>query len=209
MTIEQLFQTLFIKFRMLFKGMFSKLQIKGQGLLFMGKGARIISKHRVQLSGTTTLGNHAVIDARVKKRVILGRNFTLGDNSIVEGFGVLQNLGSGLIAGDNVGISANSFISVRGDVIIGNDVIIGPYFSLHSENHIFSDTTKKIRLQGTERKGVTIGNDIWIGAKVTVLDGVKIGSGSVIAAGAVVVKDVPENCIVAGVPAKVISYRNK
>lgn len=64
-------------------------------------------------------------------------------------------------------------------------------------------------MQGTERKGVIIGNNIWIGAKVTVLDGVKIGSGSVIAAGAVVVKDIPDNCIVAGVPAKVISYRNK
>lgn len=202
-------QTIFIRFGMVLRGLFVKLSVSGLGFLFLGKGAKLISKKNIQMGGTTTLGRYTLIDARVRNKIVWGENFTLGDNSIIEGFGVLQELGTGLTIGNNVGISANSFISVRGNVVIGNDVIIGPYFSLHSENHVFSSMTEKIRMQGTERKGVIIGNNIWIGAKVTILDGVKIGSGSVIAAGAVVVKNVPDNCIVAGVPAKVISYRNK
>jgi acetyltransferase-like isoleucine patch superfamily enzyme len=58
-----------------------------------------------------------------------------------------------------------------------------------------------------EYKPIEIGNDVWIGARVTVVDGVKIGTGSIIASGAVVTKDVPSYAIVAGVPAKVIRYR--
>lgn len=201
-------QTVFIRFGMVLRGLFVKLSVSGSGLLFLGKGAKLISKKNIQMGGTTTLGRYTLIDARVRNKIVWGENFTLGDNSIIEGFGVLQELGMGLTIGNNVGISANSFISVRGNVIIGNDVIIGPYFSLHSENHVFSSVTEKIRMQGTERKGVTIGNDVWIGAKVTLLDGISIGSGAVVAAGAVVTKDVPDYAIVTGIPAKVIKYRN-
>lgn len=60
---------------------------------------------------------------------------------------------------------------------------------------------------GEEYKQVEIGNDVWIGARATILDGVKIGDGAIVAAGAVVAKDVPPYAIVGGVPAKVIKYR--
>ena len=64
-----------------------------------------------------------------------------------------------------------------------------------------------IRLQGTERKGITIGRNCWIGAKVTILDGVTIGENCVIAAGAVVTKSMPANAVIGGMPARVIRYR--
>ena len=64
-----------------------------------------------------------------------------------------------------------------------------------------------IRLQGVSRQGIHIGPNCWVGAKVTVLDGVTIGEGSVVAAGAVVTKDIPPYSIAAGVPAKVIKRR--
>ena len=87
---------------------------------------------------------------------------------------------------------------------IGDDTIIGAYFSCHPEGHIFDDPSKPIRLQGLSRKGIKIGKGCWIGAKVTVLDGVEIGENSVIAAGAVVTQSFPKDSIIAGVPAKLI-----
>ena len=70
------------------------------------------------------------------------------------------------------------------------------------------DRDKPIRLQGATRKGIEIGNDCWIGSKVTILDGVKIGNHAIVAAGAVVNKNVPDYAIVGGVPAKILKMRN-
>lgn len=66
----------------------------------------------------------------------IGNNFSLGQNSIIECTGVIRELGESLVIGDNVGISANAFISVRGKVKIGDSTIFGPGVSLFSENHI-------------------------------------------------------------------------
>jgi acetyltransferase-like isoleucine patch superfamily enzyme len=64
-----------------------------------------------------------------------------------------------------------------------------------------------IRLQGVTRKGIRIGNNCWIGSKVTILDGVTIGDGCILAAGTVVTKSFPANSIIGGVPAKIIKSR--
>lgn len=201
---------IFIAFKrtiMMIRGTKYKLTLKKRGFLFLGKKSKIISARKVVLHGVTTLNDGSIIDARVKTLVSIGDNFTLGKNSRIEGFGVITNLGEGITIGKNVGISSNSLISIRGKVVIGNDVIIGPYFSLHSENHRFNELSQTIRLQGEKRIGIFIGNNVWIGAKVTILDGVRIGSGAIVAAGAVVTRNVPDNAIVGGVPAKLIKYR--
>src|SRR5690606_14434603 len=91
-----------------------------------------------------------------------------------------------------------------GGIEIGNDVIMGSYVSFHSENHNFSDTTMLIREQGVTSKGIKIGNNVWVGAKVTFLDGCVIGNHCVVAAGAVVNGIFPDNCVIGGVPAKII-----
>jgi acetyltransferase-like isoleucine patch superfamily enzyme len=114
----------------------------------------------------------------------------------------------GLTIGNNVGISQNCFIQVRGKVEIGSDVIIGPRVSVFSENHNSQKLDVPIVLQGETRKGVKIGNGVWVGSGVTILDGVTIGDHSIIAAGSIVNKDVPEFGIVGGVPAKLIKMRN-
>ena len=71
-------------------------------------------------------------------------------------------------------------------------------------NHNFEDTTRRIDQQGVSTKPVVIGDDVWIGANAVILPGVTIGPHSVVAAGAVVTRDVPPGCVVGGVPAKVI-----
>ncbi len=75
-------------------------------------------------------------------------------------------------------------------------------------NHNFADTSQKIIDQGVTCKGIVIEDDCWLGFGVKVLDGVTIGKGSVIGAGAIVTKDIPPFSIAVGVPARVIKSRN-
>ena len=117
------------------------------------------------------------------------------------------NLGAGMAMGNRSSIGAYSFIGCAGSIKIGDDVLIGARLTIIAENHNFSDWTRSIKEQGVSSKGVTIGNDVWIGACVTILDGVTIGDHAIIAAGAVVTKDVQSFSIVGGVPARPIRSR--
>ena len=85
-------------------------------------------------------------------------------------------------------------------VHIGNHVMIGPNTTITTVGHPLSPKERREHIGIA--KPVTIGNDVWIGANVVILPGVNIGNNVVVAAGAVVTKDVPDNCLVGGVPAK-------
>ncbi|AVK63176.1 acetyltransferase [Lactobacillus sp. CBA3606] len=87
-------------------------------------------------------------------------------------------------------------------VTIGNNVMIGPNVGIYTVNHPLTAAGRRQYL--AQASPITIGNDVWMGGSVTILPGVTIGNNVVLAAGAVVTKDVPDNVIVAGVPAKVI-----
>jgi acetyltransferase-like isoleucine patch superfamily enzyme len=101
-----------------------------------------------------------------------------------------------------------SKLGITWGLTIGNDCIVGQYFSCHPENHNFDNLDLPIRHQGVTRKGIKIGNNCWIGSKVTILDGVEIGDGCVIAAGAVVQASFPPNSVIGGVPARILKQRN-
>ena len=108
--------------------------------------------------------------------------------------------------GNNSGIGINA--SIGGACYIGENVMMGPQCVIYSRNHEFSDTEIPMCQQGfREERPVYIGDDVWIGGRVTILPGVKVGSHSIIGAGSVVSKDVPEWAIVAGNPAQVKKYR--
>lgn len=199
---------LFLRANMLFRGFFARIRLKRAGKsFFVGKRVTIKCGRNMCIGNSATINENCYINSMCKKKVSIGNNFSLGRNSIIDCTGVISELGESLQIGDNVGISPNFTLFVRGDVSIGNDVIIGPNVTIIAENHIFDDIEKPIRLQGTRRKGITIGNNCWIGANVTILDGVSIGDNSIIAAGAVINKDVDSNTIVGGVPGKLIKKR--
>ncbi|MDD3428603.1 MAG: acyltransferase [Oscillospiraceae bacterium] len=101
----------------------------------------------------------------------------------------------------------NTFAYLQGNIVMGDDVRIAPRVNIIADNHKHQDITKTIVSQGTAGKGIKIGNDVWIGAGATVVDGLTIGSHSIIAAGSVVTKDVPDYVIVGGNPAKIIKNR--
>ena len=201
---------IFEKMMMLIRGLKHKLFIKkSKGLLFVGKRVQLKCRRKMIFNGTAILEDGVKIDALSKGGIEVGEGFSLGRNSIIECTGVIRELGEKLTIGKNVGIAANAFISMRGPVEIGDDTIFGPNVAIHAENHNFDDINKPIRLQGATRKGIRIGKDCWIGSGVKILDGVTIGNGCIIAAGAVVNKDIPDYSIAGGVPAKVIKNRKE
>ena len=113
-----------------------------------------------------------------------------------------------LVLGDNSGIGRGSVIA--GGVSIGKDVMMGPECYIYTRNHSFSSLDKPMRLQGYEKgRPVVIEDDVWIGARVTILPGVRVGKGAVIGAASVVTKDVPQYAVVGGNPAKILKFRNR
>ncbi len=106
-----------------------------------------------------------------------------------------------LTIGSDVYIGYCSYIG-DGDITLEDQVVIGPFCSVTGGNHLFRDNS--VRFGGYEYKPVVIGRGTWLGANVNVLAGVTIGAGCLVAAGSVVTKSMPDNCIVAGVPAKVV-----
>ncbi|UII26352.1 sugar O-acetyltransferase [Fulvivirga maritima] len=110
------------------------------------------------------------------------------------------NFGRHISLGKNVFINHECSFLDLGCITIEDDVMIGPRVNLTSENHGVELSKRKMMMPAR----VVIKRNVWIGAGVTILPGVTVGENSVVAAGAVVSKDVPANVVVAGVPAKVI-----
>lgn len=113
--------------------------------------------------------------------------------------------GKGIRIGNNSSIGVMS--QVRGPLSIGDNVMMGPEVVIFTSNHRFDRLDLTMDRQGSITKPVIIGNDVWIGQRVMIMAGVNIGNGVIIAAGAVVTKDIPDFAIVGGVPAKVLKYR--
>jgi acetyltransferase-like isoleucine patch superfamily enzyme len=103
--------------------------------------------------------------------------------------------------------SVNPFVSLRDNVWCGDDVRIGAYACLIGSNHGFSDTNIPVSKQATSSKGIVLGNDVWVGSHVTIVDGVHVGEHAVLGAGSVVTKNVPACAVVAGNPARVLRMR--
>lgn len=171
---------------------------------FIGKNSCVKFKNLTH-GKLFNVGRNCFIDSRYSIGFEFGSNFSLRDNSIISSYSAKGYDFSGkLRIGNNVGISEFAYIQVRGDVSIGNNVIVGPRFNLISENHVFSDKNKPIKEQGVNRIGVKIEENVWIGASVTILDGVQISKNSIVAAGSVVTKSFPSNVLIGGIPAKII-----
>jgi acetyltransferase-like isoleucine patch superfamily enzyme len=113
-----------------------------------------------------------------------------------------------MTVGRRVAINVGTYIDAGGGLDIGDYVMIGPHCVISSREHSIDPTGAPMCYQPVRYGTIAIGNDVWIGANVSIRGGVKIGDGSVVAAGAVVVRDVPPNAIVGGVPAKVLRYRD-
>lgn len=166
--------------------------------LFIGKGAEISHKSYIYIGKSVKFEAYSEIQGLSSHGLHFGNNVTIGRFTSIRPssyYGVGQ-IGYGLKMGDNSSIGPYGYIGCAGSITIGKNVMIGPRVSLFAENHNFSDTTKDIKSQGVNNKGITIEDDCWIGSGVIILDGVTIGHGSVIGAGTLVLKDVPPESVI-------------
>jgi acetyltransferase-like isoleucine patch superfamily enzyme len=121
---------------------------------------------------------------------------------VIESYCCINNAVGDVVIGDYTRIGIHN--TIIGPVTIGSHVNLAQGIVVTALNHNFEDTTLRIDEQGISTQPVVIGDDVWVGANAVILPGVKIGKHVVVAAGAVVTKDVPDYCVVAGVPARVV-----
>jgi acetyltransferase-like isoleucine patch superfamily enzyme len=162
---------------------------------FLGKEIYIDSSSRLSRKSTVR------IFPKKRGSIKIGKDCTVHDYAIIETYGGKIEIG------ENSSINHFTILRGSGGITIGSCVRIAPHCTIIASSHIFKDVGNPICLQGLEAKGITIKDDVWIGSNVSVLDGVTIGKGSIIGAGSVVTKSIPEYCIAVGVPAKVIKKR--
>jgi acetyltransferase-like isoleucine patch superfamily enzyme len=147
--------------------------------------------------------------ALLKRKGVIIHNDTVFSNIEFKGTAVIEPYcrlsgDTNIIIGNNFYMNAGCH--VLGEIIIGDDVMIGPKTVIWGRDHGIS-RKKLMRCQPHNKRLIRIGNDVWIGANVTILKGVNINKGAIIGAGSVVIKDIPEFAIVVGNPARIIKYR--
>ena len=178
--------------------------LRGRLALRLGRGC---IERGARVRGNVTLGRRTFIAAGAELVAGRGEEIILGSGCMVHRGALLYPYGGRIVIGDNVGINPYCVIYGHGGVTIGNDVMIATGCVIIPANHNIGDPNVPMHSQGLTAKGIVIEDDVWLAARVTVLDGVRIGRGAVIGAGAVVTRDIPAHAIAVGVPARVVGSR--
>lgn len=143
-----------------------------------------------------------------RAEIELSRDLKIGRNTNISSFVKIKTSRGPLTIGSNVSIGAGCFISSgEKGIDIGNDCLIGPLVKIIGNNYRYTRLDEPIRTQGLISHGITIGENVWIGAGVCILDGASIGNGVIITPNTVISTKIPDNSIVQGNPAKVIFTR--
>jgi acetyltransferase-like isoleucine patch superfamily enzyme len=176
----------------------------GQGLII---GRNVVIRHpdKIEIGNNVTIDDNCVIDARGA-----GINgIILEDNVIINRNCLLLAKAGPIRLGKSSSIGSNSVIVSIDGVELGEAVLVAGGCALSAGSYQFNDLEKAIMDQGVYSKGpIRIGTKAWLGTGAIILDGVSIGSGAVVGAGAVLLKDIDDNAIAVGNPAKILRYRN-
>jgi len=163
---------------------------------------RLRRSRNVLLEGLVFLGRDVELYARPGHgRIVLGRWVHIGDGT------KLRAHDGTLRIGDKVVFGSDTRVNCQLDIEIGATTLVADWVYIADFDHRFEDLDRPIKDQGIAKAPVRIGPDVWLGTKCTVTRGVSIGRGSVVAAHAVVTRDVPPYQVVAGVPARVLRDR--
>ncbi|MFH1634940.1 MAG: acyltransferase [Chloroflexota bacterium] len=164
---------------------------------------------RLRFADHIGLGHGSYLDESVyihacSKGVEIGSNTIVMHGAILHVYNFRDLPNAGIKIGRDCLIGEYNVIRGQGGVNIGDRVYTSPGTQIIAVNHIFDDPERPFIEQGITAQGIIIEDDVWLGSNVVVTDGVRVGKGAVIAAGAVVTEDVPSHTVVGGVPAKVI-----
>lgn len=184
------------------KRLWFKRRLGGLGAdAFVAWDARLRNPRALHLGARAAIMPGATVDAT------LGGVVDVAEEARVHTNAYLAPRGGHIRLGARSMIGPMSVVYGDGGVTIGADVLIAHHCTLVANHHVFVDPSVPIQDQGLEAKGITIEDDVWLGAGVVVTDGVRIGRGAVVGAGAVVTRDVPPYAIAVGVPARVVGSR--
>ena len=157
-----------------------------------------------------TIGEFSFLHCLSTRGVRVGNCTSFDRNLWLHCGGTLDDHAHGFFEiGDHSYVGCNAVIGAGGGVRIGSHVLIGQSVNIHAEDHNYHDRMRLIADQGVSYRGIVIEDDVWIGSKAAVLDGVTIGRGAVIGAGAVATESVPPYSVAVGVPARVIGRREE
>lgn len=181
-------------------------------LIFNQVGNQVFIQHGVELINASSIeiGNQVNIFKGVR---LDAKGHDHNRLYIGHGVSIERNVDIGSMADTIIYIDDHTYIAPHvsiagpGNVKIGKNCMIASHCGIYANNHVFTDVSLPIKDQGVTRQGIVIEDNCWLGHAVTVLDGVTIGQGSIIGAGAVVNKNIPPYSIAVGVPAKVIKSR--
>ena len=167
----------------------------------------LVTWYKVRRHGIEA-GTGCVVKRSAEFRVTAGGIVKFGDSVIVQDYAYIQltKPSPRLLVGNDVVIGRNNIVAVKNLVTIGDYTRIGSDVQIIDHGHGFGRNAL-IKDQPALLGETHIGRDVWIGVGARILMGVRVGDGAVIGANAVVTHDVPENAVVAGVPARVIKYR--
>ncbi len=176
----------------------------------LGRGVRLLYPTCFTAGDEVTIEEYSYLHCLSRRGVFIGNHTSIDRNLWLHCGGTRKNNPHGFFQiGDESFIGCNAVIGAGGGIRIGSHVCIGQSVNIHAENHCFTASNHLIIEQGVSYQGITIEDDVWIGSKVTILDGVTIGQGAVIGAGAVVTESIPPYAIAVGVPARVIGTRKE
>jgi acetyltransferase-like isoleucine patch superfamily enzyme len=173
---------------------------------FCGGRINFISAHNLSTGLRCFIGHSSHIDCTSLGGVLLGDMVTIREYAWIQLTSNLNKPGDSVVIGDNTYIGPFAKIGAAAKVTIGRQCQFGPSLTLIAEEHDF-DRGDFIINQGVSRTGISIGDDCWFGAGVTVLDGVSVGKGCVIGANSLVTKDIADYSVAIGSPARVIRSR--
>ncbi|WP_291733471.1 DapH/DapD/GlmU-related protein [Leisingera sp. F5] len=171
----------------------------------VSRGVTLRCPNRLSLGAGSMIDDGVFFDIKSDAAAV-----TLGARSqIMHGAHFETGYSGHITLGDDCYVGAFAILNGYGGLEIGNNALIAGHCHIVSGNHCFADLSQPMNSQGIAGQGIIIEDDVWLGAGVKVLDGIRIGRGSIVSAGAVVTRDVPPCSIMGGVPAKLIRQRRQ
>lgn len=185
------------------RGVLYRLMLRMDGWAAIESGVRLRFANRIRLGHGAYLDQGVYIHA-CPNGVSIGDGTLVMHGAVLHVYNFRDLPSAGIRIGRDALISEYTVIRGQGGVTIGDRVYTSPMTQIVAVNHVFDDPDRPFVEQGITAQGIVIEDDVWLGASAVVTDGVHIGRGAVVAAGAVVTGDVPAHTVVAGVPARVV-----
>jgi len=174
----------------------------------VGRSVRIMPPLLLQGANRIHIGDRVIMEQFVGMTVVGGGEIRIGDDCELRCFSRMEAHDGFIRLGARCGINPFTLLSGMGGLTIGDDVRIGSHCAILSSTHRFESVEVTIREQGVQKRETIVESNVWMGHGCTVLGGVRIGSGAIIGAGAVVTRDIPSGSIATGVPAKITGSRS-